>query len=181
MQYKTHNRNVINQPRWPVHSLPLPLIGCTSNNIRVYERPNPHYHDMPDGLLNEVLGKIRLGPQSFVKTITDMGRVIGNSTCVGTTSADKVQFAQRLGRRGLTRFVLNRESEACSTIVTVFKKRDDMDNSYILLTAFIGGECEPEPWDLNATSNSKAFWNTHALIWGEESYIPGTVTEVCPW
>ena len=68
----------------------------------------------------------------------------------------------------------------CDKVVVILKK-DDFEDYYVLITAFIGHRPEPEPWDRNANGNSLEFWNSRALVWGCEPTIPDTETNVCPW
>ncbi|HOZ36467.1 MAG TPA: hypothetical protein PLR18_01395 [bacterium] len=62
----------------------------------------------------------------------------------------------------------------------ILKKAEDV-GGYILITAFVGGLSEPEPWDRNTTPASADFWANHALIWGCEPIVSGTETTRCPW
>lgn len=81
----------------------------------------------------------------------------------------------RIGRRGLTRFVLHREPEECSQVVLVFKSMRDDPFGYLLLTGFVGNDSEPEPWDPKSTRRSHSFWASHALVWGTEKTVPNAV------
>jgi hypothetical protein len=136
--------------------------------------------------LPEVFMSIGARGQKFIVEEVDFGRVLGETVCVATNDADEILFAQRAGRRGLTRFVTNRKP-APTAHVTVVLKQDDRDPStYVLITAFFGRKAEKEPWDTNIRTDeefarAKNFWSTHALIWGSEPTRPGTETKVCPW
>jgi hypothetical protein len=132
-------------------------------------------------LSNEAISRVTLGGRSFVKARVEFGSEIGLSDCVATTEADKVVFAQRPGRRGLSRFAVGRHPEPCSSMITILKQREEDPQSYILITAFVGSGSEPEPWDKNASPASREFWSGHALVFGSCPIIPGTETSVCPW
>lgn len=146
----------------------------------VVDRHRSHIHPGVASLLPEALSRINSAGKDFLVEEIDFGRSIGETVCVPTSDADEIVWAQRPGRFGLTRFVKNREPEACNA-VTVILKRDDVEDSYVLITGFVGHRPEPEPWDWNATPQSVAFWSSHALIWGSEPVIPGTETTTCPW
>lgn len=155
------------------------LLGYTKNGQSVLDRPNSHCH-LPRALLRETLGRIELLSSAFSKVVVSMERVVGTSACVTTSGADEIVFARRERRPGLTRFVKGRTPSPCSTIVVILKPAEDA-STWILITAFIGDGAEPEPWDYNATPQSVAYWNSHALVWGSEPVIPGSETNSCPW
>ncbi len=157
----------------------LELLGVLGSGQAVFNRHNSHLHGELQGLLSEAFSQIHLQGDQFSKQVVDFGRVIGATICVETRPEDEIIFAQRPKRFGLTRFVLGRQPEPCSTLVVILKLIEG--GNYLLITAFIGGLSEPEPWDRNATEQSVAFWNSHALIWGYEETIPGTQNRHCPW
>jgi len=171
--------------RRPVGSAPAPgpldlaEIGRSRDGYIVLDRPQSHHHLSGD-LLRTVISRTSLRGRPFVAELVDFGAVIGLSTCVATSATDQIIFAQRLGRRGASRFVMNRQAKSCSTAVAIFKRMHDRPDSYLLITAFIGSLPEPEPWDKNATEASRDFWAHHALIWGSCEVIPNTVSSVCP-
>ncbi len=146
----------------------------------VADRHNSHLHESVLPHLPAALAQIEgLGRKLLIEEV-DFGQPIGETICVATGLCDEIVFAQRPKRFGLTRFVKNRTPEPCSKVVIILKK-DDLEERYVLITAFIGQRAEPEPWDWNATANSLAFWTSHALIRGHEEVIPGTETVYCPW
>lgn len=160
------------------------VIGKLASGEIVIDRKDSHVqtHSAVLPLLTEVLSKIRsVGKKSFCKEIK-FGRVIGETICVTTSDKDEIIFAQRPNRRGLTRFVKNRQPEATNSVAACFLKGDGMGGAYLLTTAFIGSRAPAEPWDIQwADETSIPFWNSHALIWGEEEIIVGTETDSCPW
>jgi hypothetical protein len=145
----------------------------------VVDRQRSHAHDGVQPLLSEVFEKINSEGRGFIVATVDLGRIVGNQTRVETRDGDEIVFAQRVGRFGLTRFVKNRRAEPCSSVTVILKKGDR--GEYILITAWVGTQSEPEPWDRNATARSVPFWNASALIWGSEAIIAGTETTQCPW
>lgn len=158
----------------------LPLLGHLAGGEPVYDRPNSHLHAQVAEILPEALAKVNAEGKEFFVAEVAFGRVIGHTACVATGQDDQIVFAQRPKRFGLTRFVKNRQPET-SEAVTVILKKDDIEDYYILITAFVGTPAPPEPWDRNATEQSVPFWSTHALVWGCEPTTPGTEQKECPW
>lgn len=156
----------------------------------VVDRYNSHLHNGISALLPEVLVQVESKGRKFFIEEVNLGRIVGESICVATKPDDQIVFAKRLNRFGHTRFVMNRVPEPCSTVVIILKAADGQLN-YVLVTAFIGTRPEPEPWDRRAFSlqsnsaeaehQSRAFWGSHALVWGHEEIIPGTEIADCPW
>jgi hypothetical protein len=146
----------------------------------VVVRHASHLHADVERLLPEALGRIRSEGRDFLVEEIDFGRLVGETVCVTTGSGDQIVFAKRPKRFGLSRFVKNRNPEPCSTVVVILKKAEEV-GAYVLITAFVGHRPEPEPWDRNATANSRSFWSSHALVWGSEPTIPKTETTTCPW
>ncbi len=155
----------------------------------VCDRADSHLHGDVQMLLGEALAKVdSLGRQFFLEEI-DFGRKVGQTVCVATKPGDKIVYARRPKRLGLTRFVKNRQAKPTSSVVVVLKKIGD--DKYEVRTAFVGKRPEPEPWDARffsqqanpqeAERKAREFWDGHALVWGSEPIIPGTETTVCPW
>ena len=184
------NRQVKFRPHWPqpAGSPDYPLvaenglieIGLSSDGRRVFDRPRSH-HKLEQRLLSSVLSRVRLTGRRFVRELIEFGSEIGLTTCVATFPEDQIVYARRPGRFGATRFVVNRCAEPCSSVVAIFKQMEERPDCHLLITAFIGGLPEPEPWDRNATAASHDFWANHALIWGSCEVLPETQTSDCPW
>ncbi len=146
---------------------------------QVVDRHRSHLHAGVAQYLSEVFGRIDSGKRSFFVSTIDLGRVVGRNSCVQVGEDDEIVFAQREGRKGLSRFVQNREPEPCSVVTVILKKGDN--GEYILITAWVGLQAQPEPWDRNATEQSVAFWTKSALVFGSEPIVQGTLTTQCPW
>lgn len=156
-------------------------IGMTlASGEAVIDRFNSHVHGEVAQLLPAAFSRIDSKGRKFLIEEVMFDRIVGNTVCVPTTDADEIVWAKRPKRFGHSRFVKNRKPEPCDKVVVILKK-DDFEDYYVLITAFIGHRPEPEPWDRNANGNSLAFWHSHALVWGSESTIPGTETTNCPW
>lgn len=154
------------------------VLGTLASGQVVVDRYNSHLHPGVKAILPEALAQIHMNGEEFQIHQVDFDRVVGQTTCVETSSKDEIVYAKRPKRYGYSRFVLNREAEDCSSVVVILKKGEDY---YVLITAFIGEKPEPEPWDRNATSQSESFWRNHALIWGSEPVLEHTITRSCPW
>lgn len=142
------------------------------------DRHNSHSH-ISESLLEEVLVKVESRGRGFLVETVDLGRLVGEQTRVKTGEDDEIIFAQRAGRFGLTRFVKNRKSVPTSAVTVILKK--ETSGNYFLVTAWVGTQAQPEPWDRNATATSRDFWSRNALLWGSEPVIDGTETTQCPW
>ena len=156
----------------------------------VVNRPNKHIHEEVEKYLAEAIGKISSGNKKFIVEEVVFDNIIGDTICVETSDSDQIVWAMRPKRYGFTRFVKNRKPKPCSSMVIILLKAEE-PNKYVIISSFIGKIAEPEPWDIPAFNSkpdpyeagerSRAFWNTHALIWGYEKIVPGTETNVCPW
>lgn len=110
----------------------------------------------------------------FEKHVVELGHVIGENICVKVDEKDKIVLVVRKGHAGPTPMVLGRSPEPCSSVIVILKKSTDRKGEYfVLITAFIGENSEPEPWDKRlkpgSTEYQKSveFWNEHALIFDE--------------
>ena len=154
-------------------------LGRLKSGENVVDREVSHMHAGVSEYLALALVQISSNGRERIKETIDLGRVIGRSNRVSTSTDDKVIFAQRVNRPGLTRFVKNREPEP-TTKLTV-KLQQLVDGQYEIRTAYIGDAGVAEPWDEDAKSDSIPFWSAHALCWGYEPVVSGTETEKCPW
>lgn len=172
--YRDRFNNVIN-PRFILHHRDdgPPIVGITKNGISVIDRANSRSH-LDSRLLTEALSRVDMPAIPFAKIIVPMRCVVGESTCVETTSSDTILFARCKDRKGPTRFVKDRTPVPCSNIIVILKATKP--GECILITAFISDHAEPKPWDAKATSQSRVFWQHHAMIWGSEPMVPGTST-----
>jgi hypothetical protein len=153
-------------------------LGYLASGELVVDRTKSHIHPGLDELLVPALARIEsLGRERCVEEV-DFGRVIGETHCVATTPDDKIIYAQRENRLGLSRFAPERKPEPCTAVTVVLWKSDD---GYVLRTAFVGRMAELEPWDKNATEASVLFWNTHALVPEGSRIVLETATLECPW
>lgn len=168
------------------------ILGKTKDGFEVRDRQNSHIqsHSSVTPFLAEALGKISVDKRNFIAEEINLGRIIGKNICVKTDTDDEIVYASRPKRFGKTRFVKTKKSQDCSTVMVVMKKFNG-DSHFTLMTSFIGGAAPNEPWDnrafnrsenpVKAKTESTSFWNSHALVWGEEKIISGTENTICPW
>lgn len=109
----------------------------------------------------------------------DLGRVIGTTDLVETTEHDKIVYAKRKNRDTYTRFTKSQQPRDCSTVTIRLDRQDD--NTYILWSAWIGYIGPSFPDDKEASPDSRAYWDKHALVWGRQEIQEDTETSVCPW
>lgn len=159
-----------------------PILGILASGEPVIDRADSHAagHQGIDTILAELVSLISSEQRENFCEQIDFDREVGVSICVETREGDDIVYAQRPNRRGLTRFVKNREPAPTRSAVACFKRTTG--GAFLLMTAFIGGRAPAEPWDRQwATSESLPFWSSHALVWGKGETIPGTETTICPW
>lgn len=160
------------------------FLGKTKNTYSVYvdlkgSHAATHLADTP-GLLELVKeALLTLSPtEDNVYTGVDLGRTIGTSDLVETSSSDDVFYAKRLNRANYTRFVRGRKPVKTSVISLVLHRQAD---SYLLYSAWIGWAAPPFPRDKQETPESRNFWMTHALAWGQQAVQPNTERPDWPW
>jgi|SRR5467141_2802347 len=152
----------------------------------VLDRPaGSHIHSGTAKYLPEALISIKSESLTRLEKEVDLGRKIGNTTCVKTSHSDEIKYAIRVGdtgvrRTGHSRFVLGRKREPSSTVVVVLEKAAGKSH-YVLITAWIGQWAPVEPDDPEATPESWEFWQQHALIWRSEKTVRASRTNICPW
>ena len=146
----------------------------------------PSYVNKADvGSVLLALRKVYPDGRNFIEEEISFPDEIGVSHCVETTGRDQIIFAQRKGRKGLTRFVKDRAPEPTNSVFVVLKK--DSKHRYVLITGFVGARPEPEPWDEKAFAHSKnpqeaksrsiEFWKRHALVYSPDLIVPGSETD----
>jgi len=158
-----------------------PILGKLGSGEAVYDSIESHVRDHPTVIpyLKDALSRIDAQHRDRCYEEVEFSKVIGYSLCVPTRPGDLIVYAQRKGRRGLTRFVKERVPEPCSSVVVALAKTSA---GYILKTAYVGHKAPAEPWDHPyATADSIPFWNTHAIVWGHEAIIPDTEISTSPW
>jgi cold shock CspA family protein len=144
----------------------------------VVNRPFNHIHQGIGSKLEEIIKLVSCEERSFLIQQIDYPEDVGKSTCVEVSDNDEIVYAKRDGRKGFTKFVMDRQPEATNSISIVLKKTQDF---YTIITAYYGKHAEAEPWDERANNNSINFWKNHALLFGSEPIDASSVTTTCPW
>lgn len=149
-----------------------------------------HQHSEMNHIINEAfsrfLKKVEDSSDVSFKLEIDFERIIGKTTCVQVSESDDIYYAQRCGRRTLTKFVKNKGTGEDCTTVTMIVNKTKSENIYRLITAYIGKVSEKEPLDISIKTAdefelAKNFWNSHALLHGSKKIYNNTITKECPW
>ena len=152
------------------------FIGYTRDHYPVYDRTNSHIpteSGLSREIIKEALGYMYANGARFKQKEIRFHRNIGYNQCVKINQGDEVIMVYRKGRAGKTPMVKNRTPEP-SIVLTIFIKKDQhLQNSYILITCFIGKGGFREPWDKNIRSpeerkQCEEYWRTHALIYNPD-------------
>ena len=111
---------------------------------------------------------------------------IGYCSLVETTDEDEVVYAKRLERELYTRFVKGRKPKAVNQVMMVFRKVEEEQDTYRLITMYPGFPSEKEPQDLNIASKEELmrsldFWSNKALIYNEQIIEVGSDKPYCPY
>lgn len=142
----------------------------SANGAPIYALENNEHmkahESITDSLIAEAVSKIEYR-EPFMMVAVDMGRIVGNDSCVPVTLSDNIKMMYRKGRTGKTPIVFDREPEETSLLTVGICKDDDGLNT--VFTAFFGVLAPKEPWDPRLKEEEKAesesFWLTHALIY----------------
>jgi len=170
----------------------------TADGFLIVPRYRAHDHKLRRDLLEATLSRVHTGGVGFLKREISFPQVVGMTTCVETSDEDEIVFAARPNRAGQTRWVVGRQPEECRSVCCILMRGQNADqDKYVLVTAFIGRNPEPEPWDFNALRRDRhgyesalaaalKFWGRgrgpgHALVWGSEPVEPGSLSYSCPW
>ncbi len=156
------------------------MIWCLRSGESVRDRDDSHLHGDVVRYLPEVLAATNSRGQASIVREHRFPRVVGVKNVVQTNQSDSILFAQRPGRAGLSRFVLNRRPEPTNWVTVILRQQPT--GEYMIVSAWCGPATTHEPWDKYATlSVSRRFWSTHAIVWGTEPADEETITTTCPW
>lgn len=113
-------------------------------------------------LLEKALQLADLSQQKVFKQTVYFQQPVGFCDCVETTDSDSIIYLQRDGRKRVSRFVLGRNPELCNSVHLILKRMGS--GNLMLITAWVGTESQPEPWDKKAGKEAVTFWKHHALV-----------------
>ncbi|HSX53595.1 MAG TPA: hypothetical protein VLF90_04530 [Patescibacteria group bacterium] len=140
-----------------------------------------HYlsrHPYLINMIKEVLSTSKLSGAEVVIE-RDMGRTIGNTDIVETSEKDTIFYAQPYKKSVFARYAKNRYPSPSHKLTIILDK--DSDGNYELTDTWIGACSPPFPGDEKATSKSKTYWETHALVQDAQVIQSKTITKVCPY
>lgn len=123
-------------------------------------------------LVVEVLPSISVMNKRQVVVERDLGRIVGTTNLVETTSKDDIIYAKRIGRESYSRFARNRDPIQCRSIVVVLRKGD---SGYYLWTAMCAKLLPKDAW-----IEGYLFNRTHAMAFNENLVQLDTVTKSRP-
>ena len=130
------------------------------------------------GLIKELLASRTLRDQRVVIE-QDMGRDIGNSDIVATTETDTIYYAQPVKSDVYWRFAKNRLPKTSNTLTVIVMR--DSEGNYEVRDAWIGTNHPAFPGDEHESTESKRYWQTHALVQNAELIQSKSITKVCPY
>ncbi|MBP9738288.1 hypothetical protein KBD20_01225 [Candidatus Saccharibacteria bacterium] len=149
------------------------LLGTSKNGCNVFtdiETTNIKLHILENpgllSLVKEVIERSNVsGPNVGIEC--NLGRVVGQTSCVKTSDTDEIVFAKRKQRDSYSRFVKNRRLEDTSIVsVVLFQK----DYGYLVWSAWCGALVPTSPDSEGKMKTSEGFWDSHALV-----YDPGVI------
>lgn len=130
------------------------------------------------GLIKELLTSRKLnGPRIVIEQ--DMGRNIGTTDIVDTSTNDSIYYAQPIKTAAFSRFAKNRYPQP-SNILTVIVELDSEGN-YEVSDTWIGAYCPGFPGAKDETAESRTYWESHALVHDAQSIQSRSITKVCPY
>lgn len=125
-------------------------------------------HSHREDLNEEVISKLVVGDQSFVRETISLGRTIGKNHLVERKPGDELYRYARNGRGHGSVFALNREGEDTDKATVVIAKGGpedgELDGKLVLVTLYEGDPGMPEPYGRNDNEECRKFWDTHALV-----------------
>lgn len=130
------------------------------------------------GLIKELLTSHTLHGEHVVIE-QDMGRDIGTTDIVATSEKDVIYYAQPVKSAIYSRFAKNRYAQTSTTLTVIAQQ--DSDGNYEVQNAWIGNNFPAFPGDTNETADSKAYWQTHALVQNSQLIQSKTITKTCPY
>lgn len=108
----------------------------------------------------------------------DMGRPIGNCDVIETTETDVIYYAQRMKSDVYTRFVKNKRLELTNIMSIELTSADDA--TFEIQQIILGNPIPPSPSE-GGSKESRTFWATHAMLWGDWPTKSASITRECPW
>lgn len=166
----------------------------------VYDKPDSHIHADVADLAPSLIAQMSANGEEFVgKTFEVADREWPSGIVEIDPDTDKIFMAQRVGRQGLSMFVVGREPKMINTVKVYLRRSDSypddsqtpVKKGYTVATVFAGDTTSREPWDswyfggeseaertrrMELREKAIGFWSKNALIYkeGEHDIVPGT-------
>ena len=150
------------------------------NGVKIIEGINARITDSVRAVLYQLLPATELNiSEPIINIQTTLEDYSGNQYCVEINEEDKIIYAKRWKKNSYYKFVIDKKPVKTNEFTIILKQIDDF---YMILTAFFGPKTEPFPWDRNAdTSKSIDFWKNHAIVLsGEFDIKPDTIIGYLP-
>lgn len=143
-----------------------------NTNIGLHILENPNLLELAKEAIiqSEVVGE-------KVALEMDLGRVIGSTSMVAIGVDDEIIWAKRKDREKYSKFVKNRELVPTSKVVAILFQKE---YGYLLWSGWCGELLPQEPDGVGGTRTSRAFDETHAMVFDEAIIQMDTITEVDP-
>lgn len=156
-------------------------LGKLKSGEVVVDREVSHIHSDARYLLEDALSKIEF-PKNLDRyvAIVEYDHVIGKSRLVKVDEGDKIFYAQRQNRTGLSKLVKDREAEDCKSVTVVLEKSKSDKNKAVLMTIYIGEPAPNEPYDKQLSAEEIEYWKQSALVPVYDELVEGTVTDEPP-
>lgn len=162
------------------------FVAKTKNGCDVYvdtetSHAATHLKDHPElfEYMQEILPSYEV-TEDLIRFETDLGRIVGKLDLISTTQGDDVFYAKRPNREKYTRFVRGKDLEPTTFVTIELQKKDG--GEYEVFTAYIGRLTPSFPVGKDdPNEKNREFWSNHALVVGNQEFIPDTVTTECPW
>jgi hypothetical protein len=152
-------------------------LGKTACGMVVHVTYNS-YQDVPVFFVKEAIKKIS-NPDSDAGMEVSFDSDIGLASVTETSDNDVIIYVKRPRTEGYSRVVKGKGAKPSNKLTLVLRRVSMRE--LVLVNSWIGEKRPPEPWGVNKTLESLAYWSTHAYVWGQFQMIPGSETERCPW
>ncbi len=149
-------------------------INMISSNAGHYLSRRPYVIN----LIKEALTNKPLNGQRVIVEV-DMGREIGNTDIVSTQDNDNIYYAKPIKNDTFYRFAKNKYPHPSRKLSIILIK--DAEDQYEIVDTWIGPLKPPFPGDTNESSDSKQYWQEHALVHEAQMIQTKTITKICPY
>lgn len=129
-------------------------------------------------LAKEVLQQTAFKDQ-FVRMEFDMKRPIGYDFVVPTTKKDIIFYAKLLRDDVYSRFVKHSKALPVQSLVIIMDRNET--GEYELQDVWVGHLSLPRPGSKEESSESKPYWDSHAIVADGQAVQSNTITKTRPY